>query len=54
MDGNDTTLNSVDNISYSRLITVSSTEEDSRILATSYTMYKIGMYGHQYYIIKHK
>ena len=45
MEGNfDTTPNLMDNISYSRLVTVSATEKDSRILATSHMMYKIGMY----------
>ena len=46
MEGNfDTTSYLVSNIS---LTTVSSTKEDSRILATSHMMYKIGMYGHKH------
>ena len=47
MDGTNITTNLIHNASYPSLTTVSSTEEDPRILATSYLMYKIGMCGNK-------
>ena len=51
MDGNNITSNFVQNVSYSSFTMVPSTEEDPRILATSYLMYKIGMYENNVYDI---
>ena len=51
MDGNNITSNLIYNASFSSFTTVSSTEEDPRILATYHVMYKIGLYGNKIYAI---
>ena len=52
MEGNNITSNLLHDISYSSLTTVLSTEQDSRILATSHVMYKIGRFGYMKYMIQ--